>query len=64
MVMQIKRFVLPTPTEFIRHISRILLLNQKNDRDTETVMLPVVTRAKTLTEREGIIVSTSEKEEN
>lgn len=63
MARTVKRFVLPTPAEFIRHVARMLLLNHRDERDTDTEMMPIVTRAKTLTEKKGLIVATAEKEE-
>ena len=56
------KIVLPTPTEFIRYVSRILLFNQRAGRDTDTKLAPLVTRAKSLTSRSGLLLETSEKE--
>ena len=64
MARTIKKIILSTPIEFIRHIHTVLLRNTRAERDTDMSMISIVTRAKNLIEKKGFIVSTSEKEDN
>lgn len=59
-----KRIYLPTPTEFIRWISRAMLLNQQAERDTSTVVAPRVSRALSLTKKQGLMITTEQKGAN
>lgn len=56
------KIILPTPTEFIRYMAEIILLNQKNDDATSTEVTPIVTRAKALVGRRGLLIVSLEKE--
>jgi hypothetical protein len=56
------KIILPTPTEFIRYMAEVILLNQKNDNDTSTQVTPLVTRAKALTEKRGLLIVSLTKE--
>jgi hypothetical protein len=58
-----KKIILPTPTEFVRWISRAMLLNQKGQRDTSLTMAPRVTRAKSLVEKTGVLIADEQKDD-
>jgi len=60
--MTVKTFklVLPTGPDFIRHISTVMLLNTQAGIDTETELPPLVSRAKTLVNKDGFILGVFE----
>lgn len=56
------KFVLPIPAEFIRHVTEAIILQTKNEEDLTSPTIPIVTRAKLLVAREGLITATFERE--
>ena len=57
-----KQIILPVPAEFIRHVTDVIIQQTKNEEDVTSSTIPLVTRAKILVEREGLIVTTFERE--
>lgn len=55
------KFVLPNTVEFLRNIHKIIFLNHKTGTDTETTLSPIVTRAKNLTKKTGVTITTFER---
>jgi len=49
------RLILATPVEFIRHMTRLIFSNRKDERDTSTTIPPLVSRAKSITTRSGFV---------
>ena len=58
------KYVLPNPVEFLRHIHQVIFLNHKTETDTESTLDPIVTRAKNLTTKKGVIATTYERTED
>jgi hypothetical protein len=54
--------VLPTPVEFLRWITRTELDNQKALKDTSVTVLPIVSKAQSLTSKQGLIITTYVKD--
>ena len=57
-----EQLVLLNPTDFIRHVSNVILLNQKEDRETNSELPAIVSRAKNITGRKGLLIATFEKD--
>ena len=57
-----KKIVLPIPSEFIRHVTDVIIQQTKNEEDVTTETIPIVTRAKSLVAKEGLIITTFERE--
>ena len=55
--------ILPTPTEFVRWLSRAMLFNQRAQRDTSIVLTPRVSRALLLVNKTGLIIAQEEKDD-
>jgi len=57
-----KTLILLNPTDFVRHVSNVILLNQKEDRDTDSQLPAIVSRAKNIAGRSGLLIATFEKD--
>lgn len=51
------RLVLPVVAEFLRFVTETLQLDTRAGQETETTMAPIVTRAKSLVSRRGLILA-------
>jgi len=60
MAVKTYKLVLPTGPDFIRHISNVLMLSTRAEVDTDANLPSLVTRAKTLVNKEGFILSVFE----
>lgn len=58
----LKKIVLPIPTEFLRHVTEEFIEQTKKEEDLTATTIPLVTRAKILVARKGIIITTFEEE--
>jgi hypothetical protein len=56
------KLVLLNPTDFIRHVSNVIMLNQREGRDTASELPPIVTRAKNIADRKSLLIAKFEKE--
>lgn len=52
-----QKLVLLNPTEFVRHVSEVVLLNQRAGRETKTTLPAIVSRAKLISERKGFLLA-------
>jgi len=57
-----KKLVLLNPTDFVRHVSNVIMLNQREDRDTKSELPSIVTRAKNIAGRKSLLIAEFVKE--
>jgi hypothetical protein len=57
-----QKLVLLNPTDFVRHVSTVIMLNQREDRDTSSELPSIVSRAKNISDRRGLLIAKFEKE--
>lgn len=52
-----QKIVLLNPTDFVRHVSDVILLNQKAERETTSTLPSIVSRAKSIANRTGFMLA-------
>ena len=63
MAKTMKKIILPTPTEFIRHVNEIIFFRVLAGEEVDTALPPLVSRAKNLVNHEAVLLTSFEKEE-